>query len=794
MRKVGSFLSCIRRATSALILGFAAIALRGQGADLTGFPLAGKASPLPVPPGSTQVCSPLTGRVLEPFPVTANQPASTRRMIERIHQVMLSTDTRSHFYMSGESALELKAMLQSSSRLQALDIKPLYAEFLLRAGDSEGALKEFNDWEDMMHESRISLRESDVHHLMISKAICSLRIGEQENCLLNHTTDSCIFPISGGGVHKLPRGSQGAVDQLLEILYRAPNNLAARWLLNIAYMTLGKYPDQVPSRWLIPPSAFASEYDLPHFPDVAGKLGLDVDDLAGGVVMEDFDGDGFLDLMVSSCSLHGQLRIFRNNGDGTFTERTVEAGLAGVVGGLNMIHADYNNDGRPDVFVLRGGWEKAGGKIPNSLLRNNGNFTFTDVTEEAGVLSFHPTQTAVWFDFNGDGWLDLFIGNENTDQGFDPCELYRNNRDGTFTECAAECGVQVIGFVKGVASGDYDNDGRPDLYISRRDGPNLLFHNDGPVPASGTTPGVGGWKFTEVSTAAKVADAVYGFPCWFFDYDNDGWLDLMVTGYRIHDVGDVAADYLGKPTDGAKAHLYHNNHDGTFTDVSRTMGVSKVLHAMGVNFGDLDNDGWLDFYVGTGDPQFDTLIPNRMFRNDGGQRFQDVTTAGGFGVLQKGHGVAFGDINNDGSQDIYEVVGGAYSGDNYRNMLFANPGNANAWIKLSLEGVQSNRSAIGARITVVVPGETGERKITSTVGSGASFGSSSFRREIGLGKVDRVLRVEVFWPVTGKSQTFTDLKINHFYRLREGDAAAVNLPLKSFPLPTATSPDRHYGW
>lgn len=730
-------------------------------------------------------------RVLPPFPVTPDQPASTRRMIERVQQVMRSTDSRSHYYMSGESAVELRALIQAASRLEAVDLKPAYAEYLLRAGDPEGALKEFNEWESMSHESRISLRENDTLHLMVSKAVCNLRLGEQENCLLNHTTDSCIFPIAGTGIHKLPRGSEGAVEQLMEIIYRNPKHMGTRWLLNIAYMTLGKYPDHVPSSLLIPPSAFASEHDIGRFVDVAGKVGLDVDDLAGGVVFEDFDADGFLDLMVSSASLQGQLRVFRNDGNGTFTERTVEAGLAGVVGGLNLIHADYNNDGRPDVLMLRGGWEKSGGKIPNSLLRNNGNFTFTDVTEEAGLLSFHPTQTATWLDFNGDGWIDLFIGNENTEPGYDPCELYRNNGDGTFTECASESGLTVIGYVKGVTSGDYDNDGRPDLFISRRDSPNILWHNDGPAERGGSNRK---WKFSNVSAAAKVADMVQGFPCWFFDYDNDGWSDLMVTGYRIRDVGDVAADYLGLPTEAARAHLYRNNGDGTFTDVSKTMGVSRVLHAMGVNFGDLENDGWLDFYLGTGDPQYETLIPNRMFRNDGGKRFQDVTTAGGFGVLQKGHGVAFGDINNDGSQDIYQVVGGAYSGDNYRNMLFANPGNQNRWIKLILEGVQSNRSAIGARIKIVVSDQTGERVLTSTVTSGASFGSSSFRREIGLGGADKILRVEVLWPTTGKTQTFTGLKPNSFYRIQEGNASVMALPLKSFSLPRSDAPDRHHGW
>ena len=134
-----------------------------------------------------------------------------------------------------------------------------------------------------------------------------------------------------------------------------------------------------------------------------------------------------------------------------------------------MIAADYDNDGNLDILVLRGGWLGKAGRFPKSLLRNNGDGTFTDVTEHAGLLLAHPTQTAVWFDYDGDGWLDLFVGNETMDPNDShPCELFHNNRDGTFTECAAACGVQVIGFVKGVVSGDYNNDGRPDLYLSQR--------------------------------------------------------------------------------------------------------------------------------------------------------------------------------------------------------------------------------------------------------------------------------------------------------------------------------------
>ncbi|HMJ91564.1 MAG TPA: CRTAC1 family protein, partial [Candidatus Acidoferrum sp.] len=429
-----------------------------------------------------------------------------------------------------------------------------------------------------------------------------------------------------------------------------------------------------------------------------------------------------------------------------------------------------------------------GGHHPNSLLRNNGDGTFEDVAEQAGILSFHPTQTATWFDFDGDGWLDVFIGNESTTGEIHPCELYRNNGNGTFRECAAEFGVALTKFVKGVNSGDYDNDGRPDLYVSSRNGPNVLFHNDGPAPGhSRERPQ---WKFSDVTAKAGVAEPMSSFPCWFFDYDNDGKLDIFVTGYSAN-VAKIAADYLGLPHDGDRVRLYHNNGDGTFADVTKSVGLYKVMLAMGCNFGDFDNDGWLDFYVGTGDPDFATLIPNRAFRNNGGKAFQEVTTAGGFGHLQKGHGIAFADLDNNGSQDIYAVMGGAYTGDNYRNALFVNPGNSNRWLTLKLEGVRSNRAAIGARIRVIVQTESGPRSIYKTVCSGGSFGASPLRQEFGLGQARAIQSVEIFWPVTGETQTITGLGMDRMYRIREGEPHAEPWTLKRFQLASKVAPAAH---
>jgi FG-GAP-like repeat/ASPIC and UnbV len=710
------------------------------------------------------------------------QPESTRRMAELLAKITREADPLKNPFRNGAQVGLLRAAVAAGTDPQeVLKLRMQLAWQFLDSGDVEGALKDYEVIQGMMRDLKIPPELRGEPEWLTFKAVCYLRLGETENCLSNHNADSCMFPIAGQGVHTLQRGSRGAVEVLGELLRKYPGDLRARWLINIAYMTLGEYPARVPAPWLLEPGLFASGYDLGKFPDIAARLGLDLNGRAGGLVMEDFDNDGFLDLMVSSWGVDDPLRVFRNNGDGTFTERTEEAGLAGLTGGLNLIHCDYNNDGLMDVLVLRGAWMGTEGHYPCSLLRNNGDFTFTDVTDEAGLLRFKPTQAAVWLDYNNDGWLDLFIANESKGGDRNPCELFRNNGDGTFTECAALHGVDLVGYFKGVVSADYNNDGRPDLYLSRLDGPKILLRNDGPL--GGDPTGRAQWKFTDVAEAAGVTEPPSTFTTWFFDYDNDGWPDIFVSGYAIQDVGDMAAEALGLPFAGQRAKLYRNNRDGTFADVSKEAGLDKLLLSMGANFGDLDNDGWLDFYVGTGNPDLSVLIPNRMFRNDGGKRFQDVTTSGGFGQLQKGHAIAFGDLNNSGTQDIYSVVGGAVEADHYRHQLFANPGFGHHWLKLQLEGVRTNRCAIGARVKVVLPDGAGERELHRIVGTGASFGSATLRQEIGLGQAAAIKRVEIYWPASATTQVIEGLQPDQCYHVREGEAEARKVALRTFAWP-----------
>ena len=714
-------------------------------------------------------------------PTAGQAPASprapsTERMAERLEAIARDS-ALDNPYESSAKIQALRGLTPRPELKYQLGHRAQLATLLLNAGATQEAATEA---EGLLRDAQANpnvMSSAFTNGVREFLAISYLRLDAQENCVGDWATQRCSLPISRDAIHPNQDGARRAIEQYTQILANPPNDLTSltvQWLLNIAYMTLGEHPSQVPERWRIPVEAFRSEHDIKRFPDVAPRLGLDVIGRAGGSVMDDFDGDGDLDIMASSVGLRDQLRFIRNNGDGSFTDVTMEAGLDGIVGGLNLVHADYNNDGFLDLLVLRGAWLNEG--HPNSLLRNNGDGTFTDVTEEAGLLAPSPTQTAAWGDYDNDGWLDLFIGTETVQNETYPCQLFHNNGDGTFTDVAADAGVAVVGFVKGVVWGDYDNDGRLDLYVSQHlaQQPNQLFHNEGPAQD-------GTWSFRDVATDAGVQGPPVSFPTWFFDYDNDGWLDIFVAGFSGI-FGEIVLEYLGRPHRGQLPRLYRNNGDGTFTDVTRAARVDKIMMAMGSNYGDLDNDGFLDFYVGTGDPDYRVLIPNRMFRNANGEFFQEVTASGGFGHLQKGHGVAFGDIDDDGDQDVYLVVGGAYEGDTFQNALFLNPGHGNNWITLRLQGVESNRAAIGARIRITVATATGDRDIHATVSSGGSFGGSSLQQEIGLGRATAIRTLAITWPATGKTDVYSDVNVNRAYRIREGDPTPTPLTLEPLDL------------
>jgi len=576
-----------------------------------------------------------------------------------------------------------------------------------------------------------------LYTIIYNQGITAMRRGENENCIACRGESSCILPISKAAVHQNPEGSRIAIKHFMEYLEKFPDDGEVRWLLNVAYMTLDQHPDQVPPKYVIPIERYAhQEHGIGRFRDIGEKVGLNRFNQAGGAIMDDFDGDRKLDIVISSFDPTQIMGVYRNENLEKFIDVTNAAGVSNQLGGLNCVQTDYNNDGWLDVFIVRGAWLTPTLAMRPSLLRNNGDMTFTDVTEQAGLAAPLNSISATWADFDRDGWLDVFVCSEQQNN-----RLYRNKHDGTFEDVAPGAGVAGgEGMVcKGAAWIDIENDGWPDLFLSHlsRVGSQLWRNN-----RDGT--------FENVTRAFGIDGPQMGFSCWAWDFNNDGWQDIFATNYS-RSIGACVQGMVGQEHTEAKSCLYLNQQGERFVNVTKHAGLEGVFITMGSNFADFDNDGWLDFYLGTGDPNLGTLVPNRMFRNLAGKEFADITASSGTGNLQKGHGVACGDWDRNGSIDLFIEMGGAVNGDKYHNILFQNPGNTNHWTSLKLIGQSSNLAAIGARIKI----QTDDPELPFVyrhVTSGSSFGANPLEQTIGLGKATKMLQIEIQWPTVAGSQ------------------------------------------
>jgi hypothetical protein len=620
-------------------------------------------------------------------------------------------------------------------------------------------------------------------HMMALLGINALRRGEQDNCIACVGPSSCIFPIAPGAVHTRPSGSREAVQWFTKYLDEWPGDLRVRWLLNIASMTLGEYPDKVPQAQLIPVGRSRPPRDPGRFDNVATLVGLTArgPDLAGGALFDDFTGDGRPDIVTTTFDVDHGASLYVNSGDGTFEDRSKAAGLDDQVYSLNGTRADYDNDGNLDILLLRGAWESP---ARMSLLKNKGGGVFEDVTVASGLGQPIATESAAWGDYDNDGHLDLFVCGEyrQAPEGVanrprsepDPrnrCRLYHNERDGTFVDKAAEAGVLNNRWAKGSAWGDYDDDGRIDLFVSNMGAAPRLYHNDGEG------------KFRDVAGALKIEGPPHGFTCMFWDYDNDGRLDVLVCDWGGC-LSDFVGSYIGLPV-GADNHarLYHNLGESGFREVSREVGLARPMPVMSVNAGDLDNDGDLDLHLGTGWMSLSGLVPDLTYVNTGG-RFEDVTEPTGTGHLQKGHGVSFADWDDDGDLDLFVVLGGGYPGDRGYNALFQNPGHGRHWLKVRLIGTKTNRSAIGARIRVDLKQADGAiRSVFRVIGNNGSFGGNALAELIGLDGATAVDRLTVTWRTGLPEQIFRNVAADQSVEITEGAAAYRVVPHQPLPQP-----------
>ncbi len=497
--------------------------------------------------------------------------------------------------------------------------------------------------------------------------------------------------------------------------------------------------------------------------------------MAGGVAVFDYNNDGNLDIFFTNGADIVSLQksspkysnhLFRNNGDGTFTDVTKEAGLAGTGYDIGVAVGDYDNDGNEDIFVA--------GVHRNTLYHNNGDGTFTDVTAKAGLAQpdkeFGPLWSvgAAWVDVNNDGLLDLFVVNymswdvnKEPDCKFDgrpeychpklykalPNQLFLNNGDGTFRDVSVQSGIRSHpGKGMGVGIADYDGDGRPDIFVANDKLFNFLFHNKGDA------------RFEEVAFDAGVAlpeqgNVISGMGVDFRDLNNDGLPDIVLVGL-----------------DNETFPIYRNDGKSGFTDITAKSGMALLSSSMAgysANIADFDNDGWKDIFVSRGHVQSPNMAsrekidqPNTVFHNLAGRKWSALTEDAGFAAQPpaRHRGAAVGDFNHDGKLDVVVTALSAAA-----EIWMNDSPNTNHWLELSLQGTKSNRDAIGAKVRVSSGGFAQFNHVSTAAGYASS---SAAPLHFGLGAAKLAEEIEIKWP-SGKVQKLHDVRSDQILKVRE---------------------------
>lgn len=621
-------------------------------------------------------------------------------------------------------------------------------------------------------------------------ALAHLRHGEAVNCLDRlkgrspedalHVGAMCALPL---GVHHERREPSRGAAELFEILLDRydGSNAVYRWLLNFSLMTVDGFPREVPAAYRLEEDFVDRLYGTPaaevkdlagrlRFVDRAPELGVDRLDTGRGVAVEDFDRDGDLDLVTAGT--FEDVRYYRNDFAelGRFTDVTEEIGLGGVLQPFFLSAADYDGDGRIDLLV--GCPFERFALFRNELGGVGGRFR--DATAESGLLRegdeerLAITWAMAWGDVDRDGDLDLFLAQWGvrfpSSSPYLAAPRMRSrlylNKEGRFADRTAEYGLDDVvrgGFFVGAAFGDLDWDGYPELMLSSWvRGSSVLLRN------------IDGRRFED---SGLIDPDRPGFMTAFVDVDHDGRLDLFRGGFGVADTSTPLVIESGSgpsrrlstqlPEPVGISRILAQTPDGRLELREGYFAGDPPLSTMGASYGDLDNDGCLDFYLGTGTPEPWYVLPNLMYlgRRQGWEcrgGTVNVSMLDGFGTVQKGHGIVFFDFDADGDQDVYSALGGMWPGDAWPNQLFVNEGESgHAWVKLRLRGRRTNRHGVGAMIRVAARGAGGEPIVrTYHMDAKTGFGSAPYLAHIGLGAAVRIEEVEVRWPISGCRATY----------------------------------------
>jgi FG-GAP-like repeat/ASPIC and UnbV len=612
---------------------------------------------------------------------------------------------------------------------------------------------------------------------LLGNAQASMEQGAGRHCC-HKKGHLCCLPLRR--FHDKPEASRKAAKSFERLLDRyAPRNRLYQWLLNFSHMTLNSFPEGVPVRYQIASNfidafygerARKTEEELSYlrFEERGEDFAVNLYGTGRGVAVEDFDKDGYLDIVTGGG--FEEVRYFRNLRGERFVDVTEEVGLAGIKQPFMITAADYDNDGWQDLFICR-----PFGRF--QLFQNNRDGTFRDVTESSGLLGplsegdIAATWVPAWGDVNNDGYLDLFLAQWGLKLPFVRGLMAKPRMDsklfinegGHFVDRTKEYGLASIvkdQYFIGATFGDYDGDGYPDLFLSSPTrNASVLLKN------------VQGRRFEKTDLIRR---AEGGFVAAFVDLNHDGRLDIFQAGFADATTSTemaVFGDHLSSYHSGHSA-VFLQSEDGRF--VERSDIFDMPMGTMGASFGDINNDGAYDFYLGTGDPEGWFVLPNLMYmgQTEGTKcvpRMRNVSMINGFGTIQKGHGIVFFDFDNDGRQDIFSSLGGMWPADRWPSQLLVNRSQlTNTWVKIRLRGRQTNYFGVGCMIKVTAKNSKAE-EITRYyhMDNKTGFGSAPYLAHIGLMDAVRIESVRVYWPVSRRWETYT-ADLNAMTILEEG--------------------------